>query len=243
MPELTDAQKVLRNDTGKRMAAALEALAGTGGRGLPAGGTDGDVLVKNGATDYAARWTNTPKLMGSLATIEPTSSASKAYAAGDYLVYNGQLYKATGTISPDETLTPGGNISVPDGGGLNDVRTSLLNTAKGRADVLYALGSGTPFTSGSLTIPNISKYSVLSMVMTNGASLLAIVQNTAIVSGGVAGKFGTNDMLIFGINYVLSGSTDTISITSDRRGYVDSGGSNYSGNTVGIRSVSGIILK
>ena len=111
MPELTDAQKVMRNDTGKRMAAALEALAGTGGRGLPAGGTDGDVLVKNGATDYDAIWKKTPPQMASLATIEPTSSASKAYAAGDYLVYNGQLYKVGSTaISQGQTLTPGGNI-------------------------------------------------------------------------------------------------------------------------------------
>jgi hypothetical protein len=29
---------------------------GTTGPGVPAGGTDGDVLVKNGATDYAAKW-------------------------------------------------------------------------------------------------------------------------------------------------------------------------------------------
>ena len=59
--------------------------------------------------------------MASLATIEPTSSASKAYAAGDYLVYNGQLYKVTGTISPGETLTPGGNIQTVTNGGFNDL--------------------------------------------------------------------------------------------------------------------------
>jgi hypothetical protein len=136
MPELTDAQKVLRNDTGKRMAAALEALAGTGGRGLPAGGTDGDVLVKKGAVDYVGEWTPTPPQMGSLATIEPTSSASKAYAAGDYLVYNGQLYKATGTISPDETLTPGGNIeatdtatAIKDSIAVNNTQTTILISA------------------------------------------------------------------------------------------------------------------
>lgn len=111
MPELTDAQKVVRNDTAKRMADALEALAGTGGRGLPAGGTDGDVLVKNGATDYDAKWTNTPPQMGSLAYINTGVTADKLYNPGEYLVYNGQLYKVGGTaIGQGETLTPGGNI-------------------------------------------------------------------------------------------------------------------------------------
>lgn len=91
------------------------AVAGGGGN-LPAGGTDGDVLVKNGATDYDARWTNTPPQMGSLATIEPTSTVTQKtqYVQGEYLVYNGQLYKVrASTISQGETLdpTPGsGNI-------------------------------------------------------------------------------------------------------------------------------------
>lgn len=87
---------------------------GTTGPGVPAGGTDGDVLVKNGATDYDARWTNTPKLMGNLATVEYSNTASQLYNHGDYLVYNGQLYKVTATtISQGVTLdpTPGsGNI-------------------------------------------------------------------------------------------------------------------------------------
>lgn len=113
MPELTDAQKVNREVTQKRIAVALEALAGTGGRGLPAGGTDGDVLVKNGATDYAATWKKTPPQMGSLAYIEQTSTVSKqdGYQPGEYLVYNGQLYKVGNTaIGPGETLIPGTNI-------------------------------------------------------------------------------------------------------------------------------------
>lgn len=83
------------------------------GMGLPAGGTDGDVLVKNGAGDYDARWTKTPPQMGSLATIEPTSTVTQKtqYVKGDYLVYNGQLYKVTATtITQGQTLTPGGNI-------------------------------------------------------------------------------------------------------------------------------------
>lgn len=113
MPELTDDQKVLRNDTGKRIAAALEALAGTGGRGLPAGGTDGDVLVKNGATDYDAKWTSTPPQMGSLATIETSPITNpNGYNKGDYLVYNGQLYYVKTLISPQGSLDPSENGNI-----------------------------------------------------------------------------------------------------------------------------------
>lgn len=111
MAELTDAQKVNREVTQKRIATALEALAGTGGRGLPAGGADGDVLVKNGATDYDAEWTNTPKLMANFAPIEETQSLNN-YNKRDFLVYNGQLYvvAADSGISIGETLIPGQNI-------------------------------------------------------------------------------------------------------------------------------------
>lgn len=110
----------LANDVQTSLGKADTALqAGA----LPTGGADGDVLVKNGSTDYAATWKKTPPQMGSLATIEPTSSASKAYAAGDYLVYNGQLYKVIKTISPQDALDSGtnGNIQLPNNGGFNDV--------------------------------------------------------------------------------------------------------------------------
>jgi len=100
-----------KGDKGDKGDTGATGPQGPTGPGVPAGGTDGDVLVKSGSADYSGEWTNTPKLMGSLATIEPTSSASKAYAAGDYLVYNGQLYKVTATtITQGQTLTPGGNI-------------------------------------------------------------------------------------------------------------------------------------
>ena len=40
-----------------------------------------------------------------------SSTASQAYAIGDYLVYNGQLYAVTAAIAIGETLTVGTNIS------------------------------------------------------------------------------------------------------------------------------------
>ena len=51
-----------------------------------------------------------------IATIEATSSASQAYAVGDYLVYNGQLYSVTAAIASGETITPGTNVSATNAG-------------------------------------------------------------------------------------------------------------------------------
>jgi len=100
---------------------------GAAGPGVPAGGTDGDVLVKNGATDYDAKWTNTPPQMRSLATIE-TSPTTWGHAVDEYIVYNGQLYKVVKVISPKDPLDsgPNGNIAATNAGD----ELSNLNIAK-----------------------------------------------------------------------------------------------------------------
>lgn len=49
-------------------------------------------------------------LAGSVAPVATTSTASRAYAAGDLLMYNNQLYKVASTIASGQTLTPGTNI-------------------------------------------------------------------------------------------------------------------------------------
>ena len=73
-----------------------------------------------------------------LATVESTSTASKAYTVGSYLVYNGILYRVTAAISAGHTLTPGTNISATNAGaeltslnnGLTSVTTTQLSTTK-----------------------------------------------------------------------------------------------------------------
>ena len=111
--------------------------------GLPSGGTAGQVLTKNSSTDGDASW-QTPQSGGggtwgsitgtlsdqtdlqnalnakantsTLATVESTSTASQAYAVGDYLVYNGILYKVISAINSGETLTPNTNIEATTAG-------------------------------------------------------------------------------------------------------------------------------
>lgn len=83
--------------------------------GLPAGGTAGQVLTKNSSTDGDASWATmdlSAKVNAStLATVETGTTASKAYAVGEYLVYNGILYRVTAAISSGQTLVPGTNIT------------------------------------------------------------------------------------------------------------------------------------
>ena len=62
-----------------------------------------------GETDLTAR--NAIDNMGnSIATVETTTTASRAYAVGDYLLYEGQLYKVKRAISKNGTLVIGTNI-------------------------------------------------------------------------------------------------------------------------------------
>lgn len=60
---------------------------------------------------------------GSIATIE-SSPATQAHAIGDYIVYNGQIYKVTAAISAGESLTVGTNIEA------TTVVTALNNLVK-----------------------------------------------------------------------------------------------------------------
>lgn len=62
--------------------------------------------------------------MSNIAPIEKTSTASKAYAIGDQLIYNGILYKVDAAIAQGATLVPSGNIS------LSPAVTSQLATIK-----------------------------------------------------------------------------------------------------------------
>ena len=127
--------------------------------GLPAGGTAGQVLTKNSSTDGDASWQTSPSGGGgtwgyisgtltdqtdlvaaldakantsTLATVESTSTASQAYSVGDYLVYNGILYKVISAINSGETLTPNTNIEATTTGAeltsLNNGLSQLIRT-------------------------------------------------------------------------------------------------------------------
>ena len=82
-----------------------------------------------------------------LATVESTSTASQAYSVGDYLVYNGILYKVISAINSGETLTPNTNIEATTTGA---ELTSLNNGLTAKDWQYVGLISST---SGSVTLP------------------------------------------------------------------------------------------
>lgn len=69
--------------------------------------TDSDAVLD--ASDVALGSGTVETLAGSIATIE-TSPATANHAVGEYIVYNGQLYKVTATIIAGQSLAVGANI-------------------------------------------------------------------------------------------------------------------------------------
>ena len=49
-------------------------------------------------------------ILGDLATVEPSSTASKAYGVGDYLILNSYLYRVTEPIASGNTIVPNTNV-------------------------------------------------------------------------------------------------------------------------------------
>ena len=60
--------------------------------------------------EAAAAQLDAEKILGNFAHYESTTTASKAYAIGEYLTYNGYLYRVTAAISSGGTITIGTNV-------------------------------------------------------------------------------------------------------------------------------------
>lgn len=86
-----------------------------------------NIDVFNGNADIIDAAMASKALAQNQATIEPTNSASRNYAKGEFLVYNGLLYKVTASISSGVTIAPGTNCVATNTGtelkALNDSLT------------------------------------------------------------------------------------------------------------------------
>ena len=91
-------------------------------------------VVQNGVRKVVAD-TSTMAL-SNLATIEGTTTASKAYAVGDYLVLTGQLYKVTQAIAQGGTITVGTNVVADTvGSELSTLNTHLKDIEHGSSAI------------------------------------------------------------------------------------------------------------
>lgn len=108
------------NGSGKVPAAQLD-LSGKQDEitasGILKGNGAGGVTAAVAGTDYS-----TPS---QLAPVETGTTASQAYAVGDYFCWNGLLYRAMAAISAGQSFTPGTNC----------VPTTVM--AEGRAEVIW----------------------------------------------------------------------------------------------------------
>lgn len=87
-----------------------------------------------------------------VATVESTSTASKSYATGDYLVYTGILYKVIADISSGQTLTPGTNISATTAGAeLKSLNNGLASV--NIASVTRITTTATTGSTGNIALP------------------------------------------------------------------------------------------
>ena len=115
---------------------------------------------------------------GNIATIEPTNTASQAYAVGEFLVYDGKLHKVTQAIAQGDTLTLGTNIVLDTvGSELSAINSNLAKTYGG-SDVATALSSS-PYRQKSIALP--SAYSSLGA---SGYSVVVTPTSDDAVAGG-----------------------------------------------------------
>ena len=107
------------------------------GQGVPSGGTAGQILKKNGSTNFDTSWATldgsmVPVSAGDSTTVQQSLAAVKSdmgivedgntathtIAAGQYVIWKGALYTASAAIPAGTTLSTS-NLTAVSGGGLN----------------------------------------------------------------------------------------------------------------------------
>ena len=113
--------------------------------------------------------------IGSVATIE-TSPAVAAHDAGEYIFYNGQMYKVIATIAVGETLTVDTNIEATSVG----TELTQLNTGLMKAAIADQDGTVTTSSTGTANISSIVPNRTVPVFVraTNVSSFITIMYNT-----------------------------------------------------------------
>ena len=136
----------------------------------------------------AAASVQAAKLLGDFASYETTTTASQAYAVGDYLTYDGYLYKVTTAIASGGTI-------VVSGAGVNVVQTNVGKEIKNR-ELWYptqaiASTSGSAGTLATITDARITADHVLTKFVAANSSYITS-DITCTTSAGQAVITGTS---------------------------------------------------
>lgn len=165
---------------------------------FPDGGSTGQILSKtNDGTGWvdaptSAEWGNiTGQLYeqtdlvaaldakantSTLATVESTSTASQAYSVGDYLVYNGILYKVISAINSGETLTPNTNIEATTTG------AELTSLNSNLSQKVSSVNGETPDTNGNVQID------ATNIDTSSGVAIKSVSGNPVTIADALQGK-------------------------------------------------------
>ena len=123
--------------------ATLSKSYAVGGTGSRSGENTDNAKYYKEQAEAAAAQLDTEKILGDFAHYESTTTASKAYAVGDYLTYNGYLYQVT------KAIAQGGTIVI-DGGNANVTQTTVsaeLGELNSKTDTVnVSVGPGTSAT-------------------------------------------------------------------------------------------------
>ena len=101
-------------------ASEIEELQDIAGDGQLSGFTATDLT---GAANELKNTLN--QLNRNMAYVESGNTASRTYAAGDYISWKGTLYRASTAIPSGSTFSVGGNLTAASSGGLNDLATYM----------------------------------------------------------------------------------------------------------------------
>lgn len=96
-----------------------------------------------------------------------------------------------------------------------------------------------PFKSGSLTIPNITGYTMFFAHYSDGTRLVLFNGGAIMYGGNFALGYNSPSIGMSGATYALSGNT--LSINQYRQGFTNGTTSNYGGSTVGLIGLYAII--
>lgn len=100
----------------------------------------GSGLAATNAQDAVDELAEEKASQSQLAYVETGSTASRAYAVGEYFCWNGLLYRAKTAISSGASFTVGTNCEQLVGGGLNDIGTSISTIAAVSGNTTIQIG-------------------------------------------------------------------------------------------------------